>query len=82
MQLSLFGGSFLRVGGGVVLDADEGHRRGRKSPWAAEVDGFNIHAGVLIHAGDREGLERLMQIRRPPALQPRAHLAPRWGARR
>lgn len=35
--------------------------------WAAEVDGFNIHAGVLIHAGDREGLERLCRYgARPP----------------
>jgi hypothetical protein len=31
----------------------------KKSPWSAEVQGFNIHAGVSIRAGDREGLERL-----------------------
>ena len=67
MQLSLFGGTFLRD---VEEDGDE-HRRGKQSPWTGEVRGFNIHAGVLIHKGDREGLERL-QVRRASAVQPRA----------
>ena len=67
MQLSLFGASFLRIDGGAVLEVDDDHRRGHKSLWAAESGGFNVHAGVVIHAGDREGLERLCRYgARPP----------------
>ena len=62
MQLSLFGGTFLRVDGNVVVaEPNDEHRRGKKSPWVAEVGGFNVHAGVLVHAGDREGLEQLLR---------------------
>ena len=38
---------------------DERFGIGTKSPWAAEVAGFNIHAGVTVRAGDRDGLEKL-----------------------
>ena len=46
---------------------EERFRTGTKSPWAAEVSGFNIHAGVTVRAGDRDGLERLLRYgARPP----------------
>jgi hypothetical protein len=33
----------------------------------AEASGFNVHAGILVRAGDREGLERLCRYgARPP----------------
>ena len=50
MQASLFGGTFLRRGkdGAPAADDNDQHRAGSKSPWAAEVDGFNVHAGVVI----------------------------------
>jgi hypothetical protein len=61
MQMSLFGGVFLRLAeDGTPLGLDEERfGTGSKSPWAAEAAGFNVHAGVTIRAGDREGLERL-----------------------
>jgi Putative transposase/Transposase zinc-binding domain len=69
MQLSLFGGAYLRLaedGTPVPLD-DERFGPTGKSPWAAEVNGFNIHAGVTVRAGDREGLEKLCRYcARPP----------------
>jgi len=50
-----------------LADANDQHRAGSKSPWAAEVDGFNIHAGVVIHKGNRDGLEKLCRYgARPP----------------
>ena len=43
------------------------HSRKKNSPWAGEVDGFNVHAGVRVRAGDREALERLVRYcARPP----------------
>ena len=42
-------------------------RAAGKGPWVAEASGFNVHAGVLVRAGDREGLERLCRYgARPP----------------
>jgi len=50
-----------------LTDENDQHRAGAKSPWAAEVDGFNVHGGVVIHKGDRDGLERLCRYgARPP----------------
>jgi hypothetical protein len=69
MQASLFGGTFLRLGkdGTPLADENDQHRAGSKSPWAAEVDGFNVHGGVVIHKGNRDGLERLCRYgARPP----------------
>jgi hypothetical protein len=69
MQLSLFGGTFLRMGNAedAANDVDDDHRRSAKSPWTMEVDGFNVHAGVTVGAGDRVGLERLCRYgARPP----------------
>ncbi len=63
MQLSLFGGTFLKLDkNGVPLvddEDDERHKPRTKSPWSAEVGGFNVHAGTTVRAGDREALERL-----------------------
>ena len=70
MQVSLFGGTFLRLDkeGVPLAGEDDRHRSSSKSPWAAEVQGFNVHAGVVIHKGDREGLERLCRYGARPAL--------------
>ncbi len=62
MQLSLFGGTYLRFEkeGAPLAEPDKERSRGRsKSPWSAELQGFNLHAGVTVRAGDREGVERL-----------------------
>ena len=71
MQLSLMGGLFLRLtdrGEGLAEGDEERRLRGvKKSPWTAEVDGMNIHAGVTMRAGDREGLERLLRYCARPA---------------
>jgi hypothetical protein len=54
MQLSLFGGTFLKLDkNGVPLvddEDDERHRSRTKSPWSAEVQGFNVVSG---HDGAR-----------------------------
>jgi hypothetical protein len=69
MQMSLFGGTFLRLAvDGTPVPVDEPRfGTGTKSPWAAEAEGFNVHAGVTAHAGDREGLERLLRYCARPA---------------
>jgi hypothetical protein len=50
MQLSLFGGTFLKLDKNGVPrvdeDDDERLRPRTKSPWSAEVRGFNRHAGA------------------------------------
>ncbi len=80
MQMSLFGGVFLRLAAdGTRVPADEPRfsRAGTKSPWAAEVSGFNVHAGVTVRAGDREGLEKLCRYgARPPGRIERMSLLP------
>ena len=45
--------------GTATNDIDEGHRRGAKRRWVGEVNGFNVHAGVTVKAGDRHRLEKL-----------------------
>jgi hypothetical protein len=74
-------GTFLRLDeDGVPLaeaDDDDRFRPRGKSPWAGEVGGFNIHAGVTIRAGDRAGLERLCRYgARPPFSLERISLLP------
>jgi hypothetical protein len=63
MQLSLFGSMYVRLGRDGVpapLAGEEARfRAAGKGPWVAEASGFNVHAGVTVHSGDREGLERL-----------------------
>jgi hypothetical protein len=59
MQMSLFDSTSLRLAGDGVpvplaLDADR-FRAAGKGPWVAEASGFNVHAGVTVRAGDREG---------------------------
>ena len=43
----------------------------------SQVGGFNLHAGVVIGAHNREGLERLCRyIARPPLSSKRMHIQP------
>src|SRR5437773_1711393 len=55
MQLSLLGATFLKLDkDGAPLSApdDEARLGARtKSPWSAEVQGFNLHAQVTVRAG-------------------------------
>jgi hypothetical protein len=61
-----------RVGTGIVRPRRE------RPPLCAEVDGFDIHAGVAIAAHDRAGLERLARYGlRAPFAQSRLERAPR-----
>jgi hypothetical protein len=50
-------------------DPDEarfGH--GKKGPFVGEKDGFSVHAGVVVHAGDLEARERLVRYCARPAV--------------
>jgi hypothetical protein len=78
MQLSLFGGTLVCLADdGTVPLADERFRAAAKSTWAAEASGFNVHAGVTVRAGDREGLERLCRYgARPPLSLERLSILP------
>src|SRR5262249_47380301 len=82
LQASLFAGELARVRESTPEqeepDADEARFRVQsKSPWSAEVGGFNVHAGVTIRAADRPGLERLLRYaaRVPVALSRLSRLA-------
>jgi hypothetical protein len=71
MKLSLFGSTYVRLAGdgaAVPLAGEEARfRAAGKGPWVAEASGFNVHAGVTVRSGDREGLERLCRYgARPP----------------
>src|SRR5512132_2960311 len=71
MQLSLFGSTYVRLGGdgaAVPLAGEEARfRAAGKGTWVADASGFNVHAGVTVRSGDREGLERLCRYcARPP----------------
>ena len=56
-------------------DARFDHRK--RSPWAAEADGFSVHAGVQMRAGDAEGRERLLRYcARPPLSLERLSILP------
>ncbi len=80
MQLSLFGGTFLRLdddGTPLPLDDDERFGTAAKSPWVAKASGFDVHAGVTVRQGDREGLGRLLRYcARPPFALERISLLP------
>jgi hypothetical protein len=81
MQLSLFGSTSSRLakdGAAVPLAVDDARCRGAgKGPWVAEASGFNVHAGVTVRAGDREGLERLCRYcARPPFSLERLSMLP------
>jgi len=82
MQASLFSGELLRVEEKErpPEEPEAGEARfwaQKKSPWSAEVGGFNVHAGVMIRAGDRAGLEHLLRYaaRGPVALSRLSRLA-------
>jgi len=80
MQLSLSfsaDATFVRLDGAAATRAettelgafgdDHTSARNRNNPWVAEVEGFNVHAGVTVRAGDRDALERLCRYgARPP----------------
>jgi len=59
----LFESTYVRLAGAgapVPLAREEARLRAAgKGPWVAEASGFNVHAGVTVRSGDREGLERL-----------------------
>lgn len=48
--------------------ADEKRFALRKSPHIGEFGGFSIHAGVTVHAADKDGRERLIRYCARPAL--------------
>jgi len=50
------------------VQADEKRFALRKSPQAGEFGGFSIHAGVTVHAADKDGRERLIRYCARPAL--------------
>ncbi|MDP3911316.1 MAG: transposase, partial [Gemmatimonadales bacterium] len=51
-------------------------------PKCANCDGYGLHAGVVIGAKDRKGLERLCRyIARPPLAKPRLEERPDGGVR-
>jgi hypothetical protein len=59
-----------------------GGRPYRLPPKCAECDGYGLHAGVVIGARDRRGLERLCRyVLRPPLAQPRLEERPDGGVR-
>ncbi len=78
MQMSLFGSTFLRLAAdGAPGPLEERIRASAKGTWVAEASGFNVHAGVTVRAGDREGLERLLRYcARPPFSLERISLLP------
>src|SRR5512132_469147 len=81
MQLSLFGSTYVRLGGdgaAVPLAGEEARfRAAGKGPWVADASGFNVHAGVTVRSGDREGLERLCRYcARPPFSLERLSMLP------
>jgi hypothetical protein len=82
MQASLFAGELLRMEEKErpPEEPEAGEARfwaQKKSPWSAEVGGFNVHAGVMIRAGDHAGLEHLLRYaaRGPVALSRLSRLA-------
>jgi Putative transposase len=48
--------------------ADERRFAVRKSPHTGEFGGFTVHAGVTVHAADKEDSERLIRYCARPAL--------------
>ena len=54
-----------------------GGREVKLPPRCAQVGGFNLHAGVVIGAHNREGLARLCRyVARPPLSSKRMHIQP------
>ena len=57
--------------------SNRGHPQPRRKRQSALVDGFSLHAGVHLHANDREGLEKLCGYgARPPFALERLSVLP------
>jgi len=67
----------IRAGKRVRRVRRLGGREVRLPPHCAQVGGFNLHAGVVIGAHNREGLERLCRyVARPPLSSKRMYIQP------
>ena len=76
MQMSLFGGAFLRLaadGTPVPVD-DERFSTRTKSPWAAEAGGFDVHADVTVRVTPRIIASKLVVLV-PPGYLPAARMS-------
>jgi hypothetical protein len=72
---SVAGRSATRRGRTASRVQVKGGRPFQLPPRCATCDGYTVHAGVVIGAKDREGLERLCRyIARPPLAKPRAEI--------
>jgi hypothetical protein len=73
VRAALHAGTFERLDGqerAKAADAQEEDARfdhRKRSPSAAEIDGFSVHAGVHIRAGDAQGREILLRYCARPA---------------
>jgi cell division septation protein DedD len=70
-RAALARGTYGAAGGGAAEGSDDAEQRfGRRPPKAqvAEVDGFNLHASVVLGARDGVGRERLMRYVARPAV--------------
>jgi hypothetical protein len=57
----------LEAQDGTTAEPDDVPSGRRSSRWSAHEQGFNVHAGVRVPAGDHVGRERLCKyITRPP----------------
>jgi hypothetical protein len=74
---SVAGRSATRRGRKASRVQVKGGRPFQLPPRCASCDGYTVHAGVVIGAKDREGLERLCRyIARPPLAKPRVEVLP------
>jgi hypothetical protein len=65
----------------AATDADAPFRTPEKSLRSAEVQGFDVHAGITVRGRSR-GTRAAVSLRRPPGREPRTLVAPRRRARR
>ena len=73
MRVGMSPGAFERIvekgQADATVDRDDARFDHRKrSPWAAEADGFSVHAGVHIGAEDADAMERLVRYCARPTL--------------
>jgi ribosomal protein S27E len=73
MQVGMSPGNFERITEqgqpDATIERDDARFDHRKrSPWSGEADGFSVHAGVQMRAGDADGRERLVRYCARPAL--------------
>ena len=67
MQVGMSPGNFERITERGQPDAtikrdDARFDHRKRSPWSGEADGFSVHAGVCMRAGDTDGRERLPTV--------------------